>query len=746
MASQNPYFYAQTVLQQTLFDKDTGLALASGVVSYFSDPAFSIPKDVYEVSYTPSGGYVYADIGSTLTLSSIGTFIDGSGNNSIPILFPYTGTESAPGDFEPYYIQVHNSSSILQFTVAGWPLNDFNQAAISESSTASQNLLTNPQFSSILFPNASVILSLTGTVTTQVAPGWYLTTSGTGTVTLNQLSLSVDTPGNASYALQIASSVGFTSNLLLYQKIANSPRLASGDNIAAYVEGACPTPAAIPLIMSYQYSTDATSTSIFTQSTPNDGSYGALSGSVLISESPSSANASGYLDLILSIPAGTTVSLTNFQLTIIPALVDSVTYIQTSAQQQQSDLAWYYDPQLSFKPIKSWATGWNFPFNPCQPLGINSSTGGLPLTTGGTDNAFYLLDQTILFQSVDTSINFSNSISTGLTISSVAASPTQFALIQYLDQTSAIDILSSRIAAMLGGYASVAITGQINLYWTTNGSLPNCTPSVPNYNSVVVSLSGGVPTVASGWTKVPSAYVQSFTLGTSYSTFNFNLWDATSVDTSAATYFAIVVSFNTLGTSGVSQSVTLDYVTLCSGDIATVPEPTTFDEQYNLLQYYYETSYPYGYGVGASIAVGAATALNSIVYPLGVINSSSGTTLNFIAPSFQLDFKNIKRTSPNFYAYNVSAAFTSGSGVAPYQVSSFSVICRGGVSPFTSVTTQSTAGLLNSSFYGYTPAVNNILFTTVNLANQPLTTTGSNIRGEVYYQFQYVSDARLGVT
>ena len=84
MAIASPLYYAQFPLQEAIFDKDTGDALAAGIIQYFSDPQFTVPKDVFEQSNAPDGSFIYTNLGSVLTLSSIGTFVDPNGQNFIP--------------------------------------------------------------------------------------------------------------------------------------------------------------------------------------------------------------------------------------------------------------------------------------------------------------------------------------------------------------------------------------------------------------------------------------------------------------------------------------------------------------------------------------------------------------------------------------------------------------------------------------------------------------------------------------
>lgn len=127
-APASTYVYSPP-LEQQLWDKDLNVPLAAGVVSFYSDDGHTIPKDVYIAGATVP----YTNVGSELTLSSIGTFVY-LGSNFVPFLWPFEGDPSSPPDplvSEPYYIKVVSEDGVEQFTVDNWPPN------VSESSSSS---------------------------------------------------------------------------------------------------------------------------------------------------------------------------------------------------------------------------------------------------------------------------------------------------------------------------------------------------------------------------------------------------------------------------------------------------------------------------------------------------------------------------------------------------------------------------------------------------------------------------------
>jgi len=67
-------------------NKDDGSPLSAGYVEFYSDVSRSTPKDVYQQVQLPDNTYDFVNIGSTITLSSVGTFMspnDGTDITSI---------------------------------------------------------------------------------------------------------------------------------------------------------------------------------------------------------------------------------------------------------------------------------------------------------------------------------------------------------------------------------------------------------------------------------------------------------------------------------------------------------------------------------------------------------------------------------------------------------------------------------------------------------------------------------------
>lgn len=148
MAAPNSTYVAMFPLQEQIWDSLLNIPLAAGVVKFFQDSARTVAKDVYAQTGSP-GSYVYTSIGSELTLSSIGTFVNpNDGTNIIPFLWPFHGDPASPPSplvAESYFIQVFSAEDIdtPQFTVQDWPPNSGSSASLSGITTVNvQTFLT----------------------------------------------------------------------------------------------------------------------------------------------------------------------------------------------------------------------------------------------------------------------------------------------------------------------------------------------------------------------------------------------------------------------------------------------------------------------------------------------------------------------------------------------------------------------------------------------------------------------------
>lgn len=580
-------------LQEQLWDKDLNVPLAAGYILFFEDEARTIPKNVYVQTEAPGPIYSYTNIGSMVTLSSIGT-TQYLGTDSIIFLYPYVETGTNAGKVQSYFIQVFSSTNILQFTRSNWP---FGIASGGEGgggnagSAQSANIISNPQFAEVLFnPATGTTVNVTGTTTTPIAPDWNIITTGTGSITVNQIAI-IDSlaPGEPAYALDISSAS--VDSIILSQRITDSPRIlegifASGTFIG---KGIGLTSSAI-ITMNYVPSLGVTTPIVV--GTIAAGSFSpaiiGTTATIIPQTNTNPPSATGYVDIQFVIPPGSHIQISCIQLVGVATAAIQVAYIQESVPRQIDHLFHYYKSELAYIPVPSWLVGWDFPLNPMQ----FGSTGGA-LALGAINRSAYIWDQTILFQSVDSSISYlPNANTNGLSITT--ANTSSFALIQYLPGSTARDILNDKISVALNGFVSTGtgtLAGTVSLMFTTVGSVP-----VLPLSAIATVNSSGVPTLSAAWDYVPNTLGGNnvaFTLpNATTGMISLSGWDARAVVAiNSATYFAIVVSFAPMTAA---QAITLNYISMNSGDFATRPAPQTPDEVLRECQYYWQSSFSPG--------------------------------------------------------------------------------------------------------------------------------------------------------
>jgi len=634
MPLPNPNFVASVPLQYIFLDKDTGLPLSGGFVTFYSDPSFTTKKSVYEISNTVDNKVSFIQLPNPLELSSIGTFVDDSGNNLIPYYWPWDSDPgqfgvTPPGNPEPYFITVQNNSGVFQFSLTYWPPDSLSGGSANSAQLAlTQNQLLNPQFEQISFEPTSFTIPVVGTSTINssmgpytfnvsgsgslytIAPGWQIQTTGSGTVTVSQLQLNADIITQAPYAITITVGTGVTQCNLL-QQISGNPRLLAfpaADTATSFINGgfAASSSTVVPLQMYYQQSNIAAISppppaiplAVFSTIAGGAWSYGSVSAEITTPYSMDGPN--GYVNVWVSIPTGATVSISSVQLVQVANSSVLPLYVQQSIPEQVSNLYSFSSASLIFKPIPSWLLGWDFRNNPCQALGVTVGVSGL-----GNNTARYIADQTIAFESVGNALSYTFTAASGLTASTT--SNTQFALVQYLAAPSVNKLLSYDLSVLLGAtVTSGTLNANISLWWTNNASLPN-PPITSNHQVFFSSLTAGVPTtITSGWNQIPrlgsgnnsTASVQISPSGPS--AFLINDWFDNS-GAATATYFAIVIGFNTMLTT---QNVQIQYCTMANGAYSTIPQPLDSAQILQGLQYYYQKSFIQGLVPAQNVGLG----------------------------------------------------------------------------------------------------------------------------------------------
>lgn len=663
-SSPPPYLFACFPLQEYFVNKDTGFPLASGVVEFFSDAAYTIPKDVYQQNQTgtlSNPTYTYVNLGAKLVLSSVGTFVDNNGTDIIPFLYPYEGvppqdsTQSPQGNVELYFIRVWSkdpsiyNDAVLQFTRQGWPPNITTSSNLIDNFESTQNVYTNPQFNVVNFTPDPVTGKLTisvtpGGVSVSIAPGWTLSgnTASAGDIRVRQIELVAGALTEPSYAIEIDSDITIT-DLKLTQRLNQSPRMFFNTYLNAFILAKCTQNISVNVTTTYVPSS-GTSKLILQGATTDNGEFTELSGvansSVLIdgniNQNPPST---GYVDLVTAFDAGRIMQFTCFQAITVQNIQSLVPYIQQSTPQQTNAQFWYYKPQLEYKPIPSYTLGWNWPINPCQELG---TTVAVASNTPGFSR--YVADETIAFQSVDSSFSAAFG-STGMVVTNAIDS--SFAIIKYFEGNLARQILSTPLSVQLkagGASAStVAVNANVSIWWTTNATLPNM--KSPNFYSLVSAVDNttGVATVGGGaphgdWTELPRSNLGRATVNLKTdnpAVTSFSGWqEADNTPSTTATYCAIVISVSKLEAT---VPCTFEYCTLNAGDIATRPQATSFGENLAALQQFYEKSY--------NLASLPGSVIWPSIQPGSFEFATTGTSTSIIGGF--CSYKTAKRKSPS---------------------------------------------------------------------------------------------------
>lgn len=734
-------------IEEVILDKDTGLPLAGGVVSFYRDSQRATPKSVFQIAGT-SPNYTFTDVGSVLTLGISGTFVDGSGDPFVPYAYPY----DADGNVDLYYVTVESAGSVDQFTREAVPyLAGTNIPSNQRSST--ENELSNTQFVEILFPTSgSTILNVTGSNTvTPIAPNWDIVSSGTGTLTLQRLeptASAIDT--NPAYALSIAASAALGSEVTLRQRLNNTPSIMRGGFASGSLTVAVLSGGGSNISMTYAPSTGTSTAVIPSTSIVADGSYHVIANNAAIPQQVNDPASTGYIDINITIPTSRTIAISSIQLVGTEVAVD-IPYDEQTTERQKDHLFHYYEDGLIFKPTPSYLVGWDFPLNPAQIFG---NGGTVAAQAVGANKSYYAWDQSIVFQTNDSGITTTrNKNEYGICFTPTVNG--QVALIQYLDGRQVGNILREQISVNIKANCALGTTLKctVSLWYTKGSALPNIADGTNN--SIVATLdANGKPATFNNptggtWIEVPKTSAQDavFTLGPDVIDYGFNIWNLNNLtEARDATFFAIVIGTASMD-SITAPSPQFISVGMCSGSIPTIPAAQTPDEVLRECQYYYEKSYSPDTVAGSATQLGVNQAIT--VPPVSV----GGGVEQMHVSSFYLRYKQTKRNSGALVLYSpgdAAASLFSG-GTAVVSPASGQVLCglnqNGGyIQPAVygtnprNVVSTSWAGSGNASVDGvYLVCL--ITSTSVFQTQNAVSLAGD----EGFMRFHYTVDSRLGI-
>jgi hypothetical protein len=666
-------------LEPLLVDKDSGAPLAGGSVYFYQDLARTTLMPIFQLTGAPPN-YTYTQLPNPIILSSIGTIQDNNGNNVALYYFPWSSTASN-AVLQLYYVVVQNSLGVEQFTRQAWP-NYFGEqgGGGGASGVYLPNLIANPQFAFVSFtPGVPLTISSagSGTFVIPIAPEWSLsvTFSAAGSLTVSQTPVagSSQFPTNPPYTLDITPISNVTA-VSLTQKLNNTPDIWSPATGAAngYIATNITLGNNTTVTISYAPSqVTAGNPQTLLTTTNISGSYKQFSNTVqLLPAANTDTGATGFVNIVIALSSVNPSSITSVQVVGIETNIINVPYQQVPLRFQQADLIDINYANLAYKPIPSYLVGWDFALNPAQFLGPT-----LAASAAGANTSRYVWDQTIVFQSANSGPAVSRGTNGCLTIT--ATNTTQFALVQYLEQSVARMILNDRNSVNIAAFTNQVggLQTTVSLWYTTDASLPSCASN----NSIVATLNadGSIATAHGNWTQVPRIPSQNatFTIGATPNTTNFNNygfsgWDLQGIAASnTATFFAIVVGTASLTAANV---VNIDSISLVPGNIPTRPAPDTGGLAISKCERYFEMSF----NIGLVPTAGLGLGYGMVGYPLSVASA-----VHVVAPS--LVFRVAKNGIPSITFYNPmnnNAQFydtTTGTDCSLSQVASYNINTNG---------------------------------------------------------------------
>ena len=703
-------------LQEQLWDKTLNVPLAGGFVRFFIDGTLT-PKNVYELVGTNAGNYTYVSLGSELTLSGIGTYIDENGGN-IPIyLWPFLGS---PNDQPPnqtvqnYYIQVYSSTGVFQFDIHNWPGFPANAEPIESQFDTTENVISNSQFVDVTFSTAATQSSPVTYNTsnpnqvTEIAPDWSVVTNGSGSFSVWQIPVTDNTPdiGNPAYALGITSS-SYLGPITLRQRILAPRLLASRYVFGSFI--ASSNNGSYTLTMNYTPSITGTIQQICMGTSVNS-TYTIIEGSApTFITNPGSGT--GYIDITIVIPVGASVNISCVQLVGVDDDAETVAYIEESPEREIDHLFHYFQPQINFKPIPSLLVGWDFPLNPAQ-FGASQ--------TGSTTPA-YIWDQTIMASAANNLTITRDANTMGLKVVTTGNTDA-FYLLQYLDGGNAMEATLSNLSINIAAYSAnmTNVVVRPYLFVGPGGTIPilNTTIGTIATNGIFTLTSAAM---MAGWVPIPNIYSSApmSALSMMFGDIGFNGYTGKSnlSFSSTGVVFAIVIAFQAPTTA---TQVIIDSISCVPGDIPTRPAPQAFSEVMRECQYYYE------------LASSFAVLMNSV---------GGGSSASYASP-FQVNYQQIKRVAPSTVSSPKTFTVTSTATTAA-NVSAVLYYDNGAAAVPTS--------LSDTILYGAFAFWSQYNFTTAYISFVPVfksamnTASGSSTYSSAEIIFNYKADARLGI-
>lgn len=717
-------------LEEAFLNKDTGLPLSGGFITFYRDSSRITPKPVYELTGAPPA-YQYVPLSNPIELSSIGTVQNVGGDNVVIYYYPWLDDGITP---DLYYIEVTDSNNVVQFTREAWPNGAVSDEINSNSTLPVQNQISNPQFTKVFIND---VPGLTPTTTTysvsaatdevfEFAPDWNFIISGTGNVVVSRVTIAgiSKVPTSPPYVLDIQVDSGISSCYLSQRFNANSGLWAStlADNIflSTNLMARNELPADTSIQMYYNASSGtSTLIPIFDKMIPSGTAYTMYTGSSVSSiplSDDTNSGTSGYVDIYISFTPGCHVRISSVQVvpTFDASSAATFAYDEASANRDQALLGSYYIPRNINSPIPSLLTAWDFPLNPAQ-------FGSAKTVVAGTPS--YVWDQMVCNSTVGNVAFARNSVTNALQCTPVSANAS-FYLAQYLTGAQAKEILYNRLSSNISAYLAApagVVTVRAYLY---SGTAASVIPILTN-ELITLAANGTVSSPAVGWTQIarsgldtPRAQITAAS-PIMDNDIKFTGWEIVDPTLIADTdKFAMLITFAWT----TAPVINVMSISLNKGDLPTRPAAQTLSDVLSECQFYYEKSYNTGVSAGAIDVNGALSVQETVIYEAP--NSKVYTR------TFGLTFNTKKRTAPTVLTYSTGVSTVGYGRLIVYDAG---VQIGFQDANITLVYSQIAIGQFATTFQS-------------TAASAAATAgAGTSSTREVILQYHYTADARLGV-
>lgn len=604
---------------------------------------------------------------------------------------------------------------------------------IDAASLSTNNQITNPQFSIVSFKSP---FSLTDTDPDpiEVAPGWFLNLTGTGTVGLEHVPLisTQSNPTNAPYALRITLTGTWTGQPYLSQRFNQNGMLWSTFNEPSYVSNSITArlEGVIQSVFGQLYNSIGTPIATVLNTTPITDSFNEYIDHGLMPETVNTdMPPDAWIEYRLFFTPTIDIYLSSIQL-INSNSINDFQYIQDTIERQEDHTFHYYRDSLIRSQKESLLTGWDFGLNPWQSYPVTTTN----LTTFG-----YTADQTILVQQQYVDSASGNHISTvrgtvgnkyGFTINSITDT-NQFAMIQYIDSATMRPewgkIFSSlvKLTAQLQNPALVVPVKMCLLIRTT---LP---PTLSRTEPIISWAIESKPIFATGWTELLPKNNPVYNILDGENTLLFEGFELPEATTTLMTLAVVLYTQGSMEASSPADYICFNKVSFVQNEFAIDTPSLTFDETLRRCQYYYETSFEPG---GATLTTGPQrSSIVSALYEPQTSYYNPGPTppanVSCFPNGFGAQYKVIKRANPTLSIY-------SGASTSLGEVLAFSNGSSGVGQAEAAVGTFYTAFGGNGVYgFSYRGTGLSTMVTTI-----PSTTSGS-----AGILFHYVANSRLGV-